>query len=276
MRHPHAWLFVVLAAAPPFANAQWAIYRDPTTPRAKDGRPNLSAPAPRVNGKPDLSGIWLAESAPVEEIQQFLLPGGINGLGEELPSKYFFNFFADFPSGQEPLQPAARALLEKGSQSDGRPATLCPLPTLPLENLIPVPYKIVQTPRIMMVLYEDTTIFRQIFTDGRELPSNPQPSWMGYSTGKWAGGTFVAETVGFNDKGSLDIVGHPRSESLRLRESFRRRDYGHLEVQITVDDPKTYTKPVTIRVNHRLLPDTELIESFCSENEKDLAHFPGK
>jgi hypothetical protein len=97
------------------------------------------------------------------------------------------------------------------------------LPTLPLENLIPVPYKIVQTPRIMMVLYEDTTVFRQIFTDGRELPPDPQPSWMGYSTGKWAGDTFVAETVGFNDKGSLDIVGHPRSESLRLRESFRPR-----------------------------------------------------
>jgi hypothetical protein len=276
MRNPQVWLLILSVAAPSYTNAQWAIYHDPTTPRARDGKPNLSAPAPRVNGKPDLSGIWQAESSPVAEIQQFLLPGGINGLGEDLPSKYFFNFFSDYPLGQEPLQPAAKAMFEKRSQSDERPQTLCPIPTLPFENLVPGPYKIVQTPRIMMVLYEDGSVFRQIFTDGRRLPSDPQPSWLGYSVGKWAGDVFVAETVGLNDKGALDIVGHPRSESLRLTESFRRRDFGHLEAQITVDDPKTYTKPVTIRFNYRLLPDTELFESFCSEDEKDLAHFPGK
>jgi hypothetical protein len=127
-----------------------------------------------------------------------------------------------------------------------------------------------------MFLYEADTVFRQIFTDGRKFPPDLQPSWLGYSVGRWAGDVFVTETAGFNDKGPLDAMGHPRSESLRLTESFRRRDFGHLEVQITVDDPKTYTKPVNIRVNHRLLPDTELIESFCSEDEKDLAHFPGK
>jgi hypothetical protein len=98
-------------------NAQWAQYRDPATPRTRDGKPNLSAPAPRLNGKPDLTGIWQAESAPVEEIQPFLLPGGINGLGEDLPSKYFFNFFADFPLGQEPMQPPAAAMFRKMSQS---------------------------------------------------------------------------------------------------------------------------------------------------------------
>jgi hypothetical protein len=274
MRNPHAWLWVMFLAAPSYG--QWAVYRDPLTPRLKDGKPNLSAPAPRVNGKPDLSGIWEVESAPVQEIKQFLLPEGINGLGEDLPSKYFFNFFADYPFGQEPMQPAAKAFFEKRSQSTDKPPTLCPLPTLPLANLTPTPYKIVQTPRIMMVLYEDSTAFRQIFTDGRKLPSDPQASWFGYSVGKWSGDTFVTETVGFNDKAPLDVLGHPRSESLRLTESLRRRDFGHLEVQLTIDDPKTYTKPVTIRVNHRLLPDTELIESFCTENEKDLVHFPGK
>jgi hypothetical protein len=276
VRNPHAWLLVLLVAAPSHINAQWAIYRDPTTPRARDGKPNLSAPAPRVNGKPDLSGIWQAESAPVADIQEFLLPSGINGLGEDLPSKYFFNFFFDYPLGQEPMQPEAKAMYEKRSQSDARPPTLCPIATLPVENLIPGPYKIVQTPRIMMVLYEDNSVFRQIFTDGRKLPADPQPSWLGYSVGRWDGDVFVAETVGFNDKGPLDVVGHPHSESLRLTESFRRRDFGRLEAQITVDDPKTYTKPVTIRLNYRLLPDTELLESFCSEDEKDLAHFPGK
>src|SRR5580698_8142403 len=265
-------LSILLFLASSHASAQWAIYRDPTTPRMRDGKPNLSAPAPRLNGKPDLSGIWIAESSPMQDIQQFLLPEGINGLGEVLPSKYFFNFFADYPMGEEPLRPAAKALFQKRAQSNEPASTLCPLPTLPVENMIPVPYKIVQTPRVMMVLYEDSTVFRQIFTDGRKLSPEPQPSWMGYSIGKWAGDVFTAETVGLNDKGPLDIIGHPHSESMRLTETFRRRDFGHLEVQITVDDPKTYTKPITIRVNHRLLPDTELLESFCAEDEKDLAH----
>jgi hypothetical protein len=270
---PCAWLLMIWAGAPLCIHAQWAIYHDPSAPRTRDGKPNLSAPAPRLNGKPDLSGIWLAESSPVEEIKQFLLPEGINGLGETLPSKYFFNFLADYPAGQEPLHPPAKAAYEKASQPGGKPPALCPLPTLPVENLIPAPFKIVQTPRIMMVLYEDTTLFRQIFTDGRKLPSDPQPSWLGYSVGKWSGDSFVAETAGLNDIGPLDVLGHPRSESVRLTETFRRRDFGHMEIQMTVVDPETYTKPVSIRVNFRLLPDTELIESFCTENEKDLAHF---
>ena len=108
------------------------------------------------------------------------------------------------------------------------------------------------------------------------FPPDPDPSWLGYSIGKWTGDTFVVETVGFNDKGPVDMMGHPRSESLHLTESFRRRDFGHLEVQMTIDDPKTYTKPVTIRVNHRLRPDTELIESFCAEDEKDAVHLAAK
>lgn len=258
------------------ANAQWASYRDPTTPRTKDGKPNLSAPAPRLNGKPDLTGIWEIESAPLKEIGQFLLPGGVNGLGEDLPSKYFFNFFADFPMGQEPMQPAAAELYRKTATSGIKPPSLCQLPSLPLESTVPAPFKIVQTPRIMMMLYEADTVFRQIHTDGRKLPSDPQPSWMGYSVGRWEGDAFLAETVGFNDKGQLDAFGHPHSESMRLTERFRRRDFGHMDIEFTVDDPKTYTKPVTIRTGFRLMPDTELIETFCAEDEKDLAHFPGK
>jgi hypothetical protein len=250
------------------------VYHDPAVPRTRDGKPNLTAPAPRLNGKPDLSGIWQAESAPLAEIKQFLLPEGINGLGEDLPSKYFFNFFADYPAGQEPMLPEVHAQLTKAPPGRGRVDSLCPLPTLPLEGLVPAPFKIVQTPRLTMVLYEADTVFRQVFSDGRELPSDPQPSWLGYSVGKWAGDAFVVETVGFTDKVPLDLLGHPRSEALRLTETFRRRDFGHMDVQITVDDPKIYTKPITILVKYRLLPDTELLESFCNENEKDLAHFP--
>jgi len=275
MRNPYGWILVALGAAP-LCSAQWAQYRDPVTPRDRNGKPKLIAPAPRLSGKPDLTGIWEAESAPVAEIKQFLLPGGINGLGEDLPSKYFFNFFADFPLGQEPMQPAAASMFQKMSQSQQKPPTLCPPPTLPLANVVPLPYKIIQAPRVTLFLYESDTVFRQVFTDGRKLPADPQPSWLGYSVGKWEGDTFVAETVGFNDRGPLDAMGHPRSESLRLTERLRRRDFGHLDVEVTMDDPKTYTKPVTIRVAHRLLPDTEIIETFCSEGERDLAHFPGK
>ena len=274
MRNRIAWLLTALVVAPLYVNAQWAVYHDPMIPRTREGKPNLSASVPRLNGKPDLSGIWQAESAPVAEIQQFLLPGGINGLGEDLPTKYFFNFFADYAFGQEPMQPEVRAQLAKRPPGPGRPPTLCPLPTLPLQGLVPAPFKLVQTPRVTMVLYEAETIFRQIFSDGRTLPADPQPSWLGYSVGKWTGDAFVVDTVGFNDKAPLDLMGHPRSEALRLTETFRRRDFGHMDVQITIDDPKTYTKPVTIFVKHRLLPDTELIEAFCNEDEKDLAHLP--
>jgi len=265
---------MVLVAAPLCVDAQWAVYRDPTLPRTRDGKPNLSAPTPRLNGKPDLSGIWQAESAPVAEIRQFLLPSGINGLGEDLPTKYFFNFFADYPAGQEPFRPDVRAQLAQRPPGPPAAPTLCSLPTLPLQGLAPAPFKIVQTTRLTMVLYEVDTIFRQIFSDGRTLPSDPQPSWLGYSVGKWAGDAFVVETVGFNDKGPIDLLGHPRSESTRLTETFRRPDLGHMDVQIVIDDPKNYTKPVTIVVKHRLVPDTELLESFCHENEKDLAHMP--
>jgi len=274
LRKRFAWLLAALVVAPIYVNAQWAVFQDPTVPRTRDGKPNLSAPTPRQNGKPDISGIWQAESAPVAQIQQFLLPGGINGLGEDLPTKYFFSFFFDYPPGQEPLRQEVRAQLEKRPPGPGTPPTLCPLPTLPLQGLVPAPFKIVQTPRLTMVLYEADTVFRQIFSDGRALPPDPQPSWLGYSVGKWMGDAFVVETVGFNDKAPIDLLGHPRSEALRLTETFRRRDFGHMDVQITIDDPKTYTKPVTILVKHRLLPDTELLESFCNENEKDLARFP--
>ena len=273
MRNRILWLFTALVAAPLLVNAQWAVYHDPRVPRTKDGKPNLSAPAPRINGKPDLTGIWQAESAPVEEIQRFLLPGGINGLGEDLPTKYFFNFFFDYPPGQEPMRPEVRAQLAK-RPPEPSPNSLCLLPTLPLQGLVPAPFKLVQTPLLTMVLYEVDTVFRQIFSDGRALPADPQPSWLGYSVGKWMGDAFVVETIGFNDKAPLDLMGHPQSEALRLTETYRRRDFGHMDVQITVDDPKIYTKPVSILVKHRLVPDTELLESFCNENEKDLIHMP--
>jgi hypothetical protein len=276
MRDRNVWIVIMLLGAPVWASAQWLNHPTPGTPRTKDGKPILSAPAPRRDGKPDLSGVWQVEGSPRKELEKFLLPGGVNGLGEDDPSKYFINFFSDFPFGQEPFQPAAAALFRERMQSGHKPPTLCPPPNMPLEDIVPGPFKIVSSPGLVMMLYESDNRFRQIHTDGRKLPSDPQPSWLGYSTGKWEGDWFVIDSVGFNDKGVLDAMGHFHSESMHLTERLHRRDFGHMDVEITVDDPKTYTKPVTVKVSHRLLPDTDLIELFCGEGESDLAHMPGK
>ncbi|PWU11367.1 MAG: hypothetical protein C5B51_02710 [Terriglobia bacterium] len=278
MRNTYFGILILLTAAPWGAHAQWLSRRDPDTPRLHDGKPNLHAPVPRRNGKPDLSGVWEVESSPAKEVERYLLPGGENGLGEDVPSKYFLNFFADFPFLQEPFHPQAAALFKQRLQGSGpKPPTLCAPPSLPAVDLVPVPFKFVPTPGVLMMLYEgDSNFFRQIYTDGRKLPDDPQPSWLGYSVGKWQGDAFVVETIGFNDKGRLDAMGHFHSESMRLTERFQRRDFGHMDGQITVDDPKTYTKPVTVNVAFRLLPDSDLLESFCTEGESDLAHIGGR
>ena len=139
-----------------------------------------------------------------------------------------------------------------------------------------MPMKLVQTPSLMMVLYEYQTIFRQIFTDGRALPEDANPTWMGYSIGHWDGDTLEVATTGYNDRTSIDLAGHPHTEALHMTERFHRRDAGHLDVQVTLDDPKAYTRPWTVTETVHLLPDTELLEFICNENNRDLEHLPGK
>ena len=134
--------------------------------------------------------------------------------------------------------------------------------------------KIVQTPEVIIVLYEDQNPYRQIYTDGRPLPKDPQPAWLGYSVGKWEGDTLVVDSAGFNDKGSLDTAGHPQSEELRLRERFHRRDFGHMDLELTIDDARMYTRPFTVKVTEVLLPDSDVLEFVCTDNEKDRAHLP--
>lgn len=276
MCHKYAGVMVLFLGAPFSGGAQWLNFRDPGTPRTHEGKPNLSAPAPRVHGKPDLSGIWEVEGSPRKQLEPFLLPGGINGLGEDDANLYFLNFFYDFGFGKEPFLPAAAAAFQQRMKSGQKPPSLCLPSTLPVADLLPAPFKIVQTPRSVLLLYEEETSFRQIFTDGRKLPDDPQPSWLGYSVGRWEGDWFIVDTIGFNDRGTLDAMGHPRSESMRVTERMHRRDFGHMEMELTVTDSKTYTQPVTVRVNFRLLPDTELIESFCAEGEQDLTHMRGQ
>ena len=140
---------------------------------------------------------------------------------------------------------------------------------------VPAPFKIVHTPDLLLMLYEADTTFRQIYLDGRKHPDDPQPAWLGYSIGKWDGDTLVIEATGFHDGSPLDASGHTHSDALHIVERFQRRDFGHMDLQITFDDPKTFTRPFTINLPLRLRPDTDLIESFCTENEKDAAHMRG-
>ncbi len=278
MRRRHSWIWLDLTAAPAFVEAQWLNYPTPGIPRTPDGKPNLSAPAPRAaNGKPDLSGLWQTDSAPPELLER-LIPGTTNGAGEEPLSQYYINIFADFKPDETPLRPAAAARFAQRAPNFSKESPLphCLPVGMPLVEMAPAPYKIIQTPRITFMLYERDTTFRQVFTDGRKLPDDPQPSWLGYSVGKWDGDSLVVDTIGFNDRGWLDARGHAHSEALHLTERFRRLDFGHMKVQLTFDDPQTYTRPFTVKLNQRLLPDTDLLESYCADNEKDAAHLDGK
>ena len=261
---------LTLIAACFCAQAQWLNEPIHGAPRTPDGKVNMAGPVPHLNGKPDLSGIWQVEAEPRGP--------GLYGLGESPNSKYFRDILSDFKPDEAPLTPAGAEMLRKHSQ----PGTFIPslncLPDgVPHADLLPEPFKIVQTPGETLMLYEVETTFRQIFTDGRKQLADPQaPSWMGYSVGKWEGDTLVVDTVGFNDLSWLDARGHGHSEDMRVEERFRRRDFGHLEVAVTITDPKTFTRPVTVNFVERLLPDTDLLEHYCLEAEKDAAHQPGK
>lgn len=230
----------------------------------------MTGPAPRVDGKPDLSGIWQVQAEP-------RAPGGLFGLGESPNSKYFRDILSDFPPDARPLTPEGAALLRAHGQPGVFNPTLNCLPDgVPHGDLLPEPFKILHSRDVIVMLYEVETTFRQIFLDGRSLPVDPSPAWQGYSIGHWDGDTLVVETAGFNDRGWLDARGTGHSTEMRVEERFHRRDYGHLDLQITITDPKTFTQPISFKVVEELLPDTDLLEHYCVENEKDDPHFPGR
>ena len=238
-------------------HAQWVNLRTPGMPRTPDGKPNLTAPAPRgADGKPSLDGIW----------QQ---PNGV---------KYTVNIAADLKPEDVPMQPWAAAIYKhrQDTLSKEDPVGYCHLPGVPQMNAVPYPYKIMTYPGEIAILYEAFATFRQIFTDGRKIPDDPNPTWMGYSVGHWDGDTLVVETAGFNDKTWIDTGGHPHTDALRVTERFHRRDYGHIDLQTTIDDPKAYTRPWTVNYELRLMPDTELLEYLCTENNRDTQHLVGK
>lgn len=236
-------------------SAQWLNLPLAGTPRNADGQPNLTAPAPKTSdGKPDLSGIWRAAD------------GRLLG-----------NLAANEPGGA-PFQPWAAALYKERQDNlaKDRPSGHCLPHGVPDAMMVRSgPFKIAQTPGAVFILYEEFNHYRQVFTDGRGLPKITNPAWFGYSVGKWEGDVFVVDTIGFNDKSWLDDPGHPHTEALRVTEKFTRRDFGHLEIQITIDDPKAYTRPWTVNARFDLVPDSELIENIC-ENERDTPHLVGK
>lgn len=250
------------------ASGQWAKVVDEDFPRTADGAPDLNAPAPRApDGKPDLSGVWHADVDPATMELVTI---------EHMPfPKHFINIAADIPPEEVPLRPWARELMAQRRVNEGRdaPGAYCKPTGVPWLDTNPLPYKIVQTPELILILYEENAVFRQIFLDGRETVEDPLPRWMGYSTGRWEGETLVVETVGFNDRHWLDAIGHPHSSSLRLIERFSRPDVGHLRIDITIDDPETYEKPITYSPTLTLRPEEDLLEYFCTENEKSAAHY---
>jgi len=243
---------VLASVLGPSASAQWLNYPTPGIPRLADGKPNLSAPVPRTaDGKPDLTGIW-------------------RGAGP----LYRFNIAQDLTAAD--IQPWAEALFlqrVRDSRKDSPLARCLPV-SVPFHNFFNLT-RIVQTPGLIVMLYESpNSPHRTVFTDGRELPKDPNPSWLGYSVGRWDGDTLVVTTAGFNDRGWLDSAGHPQTESLRITERLRRRDFGHMEFETTIDDPKVFTRPFTVKSDRLLAADTDLLEDVC-ENERDGRHFSG-
>ena len=269
-------LGIVVASALPSVNAQWLNYPAPGTPLTRDGRPDLKARAPRAsNGKPDLSGVWQIEPPQAGEIERLYGDVGVSvtaGDDARTFSRYFINLFIDFKRGEEPIRPEAAALTLRNRQNIADLPTSHCLPLgLPARYFLPFPFKVFQTPDAIAIFYEADGAFRQIHTDGRKLPLDPFPAWMGYSTGKWEGNALVVDTAGFNDKTWLDVAGHPHSEALRVHERFHRRDFGHMEMEATIEDPRTLTKPITIKFTELLIPNSDILENFCTEGERDQA-----
>ena len=255
---------VLAVVAPLTLGAQWDPYPWKNQPRLANGRIDMNAPARRAaDGKVDLSGFWMP------------------GPGPQTRVKHLLNLVADLPGreGAVPFQPWAKAAYDERVDNNGKdhPGVRCWPSGIPEKNNIPDGMKIVQTPDVMLFLYESRTIYRQIFTDGRSHPKgDPQPTWQGYSIGKWEGDTFVVDTVGFNGKTWLDMRGLPSTEALHVIERFKRPRIGEITIDVTIDDPKAYTKPWNVRLTWELIPDTDLIESICEENNRDLPHMVGK
>lgn len=237
--------------------AQWLNYPTPGLRRTVNGKPDFVVPVPRTSdGKPDFSGLWEA-------------PQGSDSLMEDIAKNV---------KGALPLSSWGAELLKKRRANDDKddPDGYCQPLGLVRMHVHPYPRKIVQVPGLLLILFERDNIFRQIFTDGRPLPVDPQPAYDGYSTGKWEGDTLVVRTTGFKDGIWLDNIGNPFTAAATVTERFRRPSFGSLEIEVTINDPKAYTRPWSFIVHQTLAVDTEIMEFFCTENNRDPPHLVGR
>jgi hypothetical protein len=276
-------VIIAVAAASLPAGAQWLKYPSPGAPRTPGGEVDMSAPTPRLaNGKPDLSGVWMTADpacggvggpASAGQLIQLVPPSRKCPVRGPTMSRQGINMGVDLPGGL-PYQPWLAALVEKriSTQAKDDPHIRC-LPDLFLRAYgLPHYLKFVHTPNLLVMLNEFNGVYRQVFTDGRPLPEDPNPSWQGYSSATWSGDTLVIDTIGFRDDLWIDWAGSVITEAAKVRERIRRPDFGHLEIEVTVDDPKAYTKPWTVTLRQQFAADAELIDEVCAENEKFGQH----
>ena len=256
-------------ARPLLGFGQWLRYPTEGIPRKPDGKPDFTAPAPRLpDGHPDLSGIWHAAQP-----RQC-----VNGAGDSVPcgneiggSPLGGNLGRNLPGGALPYQPWAAKLMQERHAvlSVDDPHVRCLPDNPPRAWTLPHLTKAVHAPKLLVLLYEVNAMYRQIFIDGRPFPDDPTPAWNGYSVGHWDGDTLVVETRGFRDDLWIDTWGSPMSDAGKMTEKFRRPNFGTLEIELTIDDPKVYTRPFTVNLTQNLEADTELVDEFCLEGEKD-------
>ena len=273
-----ALLMVGVGAGATLSGAQWFAYPSPRAPRTSGGEIDLAAPAPRMaNGKPDLSGVWMTGepacvirgTASVADLLKLLPPSRTCPPKTASFSRQSVNLGIDMPGGL-PYQPWLAALVEQriANQAIDDPHIRC-LPDVFLRAYgLPHYLKFVQSPDLLVMLNEYNGIYRQVFTDGRPLPGSPNPSWQGYSVGTWMDDTLVINSNGFRDDLWIDWDGSMITEAAKVRERIHRTDFGHLEIEVTVDDSKAYTRPWSVTLRQQFAADTELIDEICAEGEK--------
>jgi hypothetical protein len=248
--------------------AQWVKYPTAGAPRKADGNVEMSAAAPRMaNGKPDLSGTWTSDEVDPRR------PNVPPNPHDATTSRRMINLGVDLPGGL-PYQPWLAALVTQRTANHAidDPHVRCFPDNFLRAYGMPHLLRFVHSANLLVVLNEWNASYRQVFTDARPLPDDPQPSWQGYSSAKWSGDTLVIDTIGMRNDTWIDWNGSVLTEAAKVQEQIRRPDFGHLEIQVTVDDPKAYTKPWTVMIKERLIVDTELMEEVCLENERSLQH----
>ena len=249
------------------ATAQWLDYAFPNIPRTATGEVDLNAPTPiTFEDHPDLSGIWFAKVVAKNTCEE---EGCII---EERMSRLQVSMGIDMAGGLPYTDWAKEQVAQRSvDASKADPHAYCMPPNFPRAWTLPQYLKIVQTSDLVVILHEFNAAYRQIYLDGRPMLEDPNPTWNGYSVGHWENETLVITTNGIRDDMWLDILGSPITSAATVTEKLSRPDFGTLHIEITVDDPKAYTRPWTVAFDHIIQTDTMLLDEICLDNEQDTA-----